>query len=144
MMDMGQVVQAFAAQMCASVQDVVQQIEPLDGRDVDNHQARTARLVGDTANWLVGLTPDDIQTLESGWEYLPFDQWFNGDGYDATAACAMAHERIFAGLRIARDQHIDGYQLIHATGLYLSDMDDHKAGWLAEQAANLLFAGGLQ
>ena len=93
------------------------------------------------AGWLTALTQEDLNGMVKYREYLPFDRWLGADGYDSTAVCAAAQARILAGLDMAQQNGIDGYQLIHQTGLYLLDMDPHKIGWLAERAANLLALG---
>ena len=142
-MDMEKVVQAFSAQMYTSVLDVLQQIDPLT--DLDPHATRSRLVVHDLADWLVQLTREDLSLMQqtrSYRSYLPQARWLQeAEGYDATAVCAAAQLRIFAGLDMARQNGIDGYQLIHGTGEYLRGMDDHKTGWLAERAANLLARG---
>ena len=138
-MDMELVVQAFAAQMYAAVLDIVQQVDPLTG--LPEHAERSKRVVQDVAGWLTDLTQEDLNGMVEHDEYLPFDNWIDADGYDTTAVCAAVQARIFDGLDMARQSGLDGYQLIHLTGLYLLDMDNHKIGWLAERAANLLALG---
>jgi hypothetical protein len=138
-MDSKLVVQAFAAQMYTAVLDVVQQVDPLTG--LDEHAARSKKVVQDVAEWLAGLSPDELAGMSTHNEYLPFDRWLDAEDYDSTAVCSVAQELIFKGLDVARQNGIDGYHLIHQTGLYLQDMDDHKIGWLAERAANLLALG---
>jgi hypothetical protein len=138
-MDMELVVQAFAAQMYTALLDIVQQVDPLTG--LPEHAERSKKVVQDVAEWLTDLTPEDLDGMVKYREYLPFDRWLDADGYDSTAVCAAVQTRIFDGLAMAQQNHLDGYQLIHQTGLYLQDMDTHKIGWLAERAANLLALG---
>ncbi len=138
-MDMELVVQAFAAQMYAAVLDIVQQVDPLTG--LPEHAERSKRVVQDVAGWLTDLTQEDLTGMVEHDEYLPFGRWLDAEGYDTTAVCAAVQARIFDGLGMARQSGLDGYQLIHLTGLYLLDMDNHKSGWLAERAANLLALG---
>lgn len=137
---MEKVVQAFSAQMYTSVLDVLQQIDPLT--DLDPHATRSRLVVHDLADWLVHLTPDDLSLMQQTRSYLPQDRWLqDSENYDATAVCAAAQTRIFFGMDVADRNGIEGYQLIHETGEYLRGMDDHKTGWLAERAANLLARG---
>jgi hypothetical protein len=138
-MDMELVVQAFAAQMYTAVLDIVQQVDPLTG--LPEHAERSKKVLRDVAGWLTDLTPEDLNGMVEHNEHLPFDRWLDADGYDPTAVCSAAQARIFDGLDMAQQNGIDGYQLIHQTGLYLLDMDNHKIGWLAERAANLLALG---
>jgi hypothetical protein len=138
-MDMELVVQAFASQMYTSVLDIVQQVDPLTG--LPEHAERSKKVVQDVAGWLTSLTPEDLDGMAEHDEYLPFDRWLDAEGYDTTAVCAAVQIRIFAGLDMTRQFGLDGHQLIHSTGEYLLDMDDHKIGWLAERAANLLALG---
>ena len=138
-MDMELVVQAFAAQMYTAVIDIVQQVDPLTG--LPEHAERSKKVTQDVANWLAQLAPEDLTGRVEHNEHLPFDRWLDSDGYDSTAVCAAVQTRIFDGLEMAEQNGIDGYQLIHQTGLYLQDMDNHKIGWLAERAANLLALG---
>lgn len=138
-MDMEMVVQACAAQMYTAVLDIVHQVDPLTG--LPEHAERSKKVVQDVAEWLTDLTPEDLNGMVEHKEYLPFSRWLDADGYDSTAVCAAVQTRIFDGLAMAQQNHLDGYQLIHQTGLYLQDMDTHKIGWLAERAANLLALG---
>lgn len=138
-MDMELVVQAFAAQVYTAVLDIVQQVDPLTG--LPEHAERSKVVTQGVANWLAQLAPEDLNGMVEHNEHLPFDRWLDSDGYDSTAVCAAVQTRIFDGLEMAEQNGIDGYQLIHQTGLYLQDMDNHKIGWLAERAANLLALG---
>lgn len=139
-MDQELVTQAFAAQMYTAVIDVVQQLDPLTGDDA--HADRTARVVKDVAGWLEGITPEDLDGMAEHNEYLPWDRWMpDAEGYDALAVCDAAQLRIFDVLKVAQENHLDAYQLVHGAAVYLSDMTKHKAAWLAERAANLLAAG---
>ena len=139
-MNIDTITQAFSAQMYTAVVDVVQQVDPLTG--IDAHADRTARVIKDVAGWLAGITPDELAGMEDNREYLDWDRWMApADDYDAVAVCDLVQVRIFAGLDLAREHHFDAYQLIHGTAAYLIDMDKHKAGWLAERAANLLAIG---
>lgn len=134
-MDMELVVQAFAAQMYTAVLDIAQQVDPLTR--LHEHTERSQKITQDVANWLAQLTTEDLDGMTHH-EYLPVTRWMDADGYDSTAVCAAVQTRIFDGLAMAQQNHLDGYQLIHQTGLYLQDADPHKIGWLAERAANLL------
>lgn len=139
-MKLDTITQAFAAQMYTAVVDVVQQVDPLTG--IDAHAARSDRVIKDVAGWLAGIPAEELAEMEANHEYLDWDRWMApADDYDATAVCDLVQVRIFAGIDLAREHHLDAYRLIHGTAEYLADMDKHKAGWLAERAANLLAIG---
>ena len=137
-MDTPQVVQAFAVQIYTQVIDVVQQINPLT--DVDQHQDRTQRVIKAVADWMMGITPEELVTMHSTHAYLPFDRWLTTDDedFDTTAVSEVVQKRILHGLEVAEANQIDGYTLVHGAGEYLDTPNDHKQGWLAERAANLL------
>lgn len=139
-MNVSTVTQAFSAQMYTAVVDVVQQVDPLTG--LDAHADRTDRVIKEVAAWLGGITADELAGMEEHREYLDWDRWLApAEDYDAVAVCDLVQVRIFAGIDLAREHRFDVYQLIHGTAEYLTDMDKHKAGWLAERAANLLAVG---
>lgn len=140
-MDRDLVVQAFAAQVYTAALHIAQQVDPVDG--LDAHEKRARQITQDVAEWLLSLSKDDLQQLADTGEYLPFERWMRTEhGYDDTAVCDAVHTRLFAALTVARESGFDAYEFIHAVGEYLHDADDHKHGWLAERAANLLAAGG--
>ena len=137
-MDTPQVVQAFSVQIYTQVIDVVQQLNPLS--DVDQHQDRTQRVVQAVADWLLTITPEELDAMRKTRAYLPFDRWLTADDedFDTTAVCEVVQKRILHGLEVAEANQIDGFTLIHGAGEYLNTPNDHKQGWLAERAANLL------
>ena len=61
--------------------------------------------------------------------------------HPAQAAAQLTTALSSHGLEVADAMHIDAYELIHGAGEYLKDADEHKQGWLAERAANLLVLG---
>ncbi|BDB13349.1 hypothetical protein [Acidithiobacillus ferrooxidans] len=142
-MDMDQVTQAFAGLVFTSVIDVVQQVDPLEGTQLDEHQARVKTVTEDVGNWLKNLSPDAVAFLDDeqpGHEYLPFQDWMPlSDDYDSTAVCAAVQQAIKTIPPCFADRTpIVTYDVVTGAGEYLTEMDDHKMGWLTERAANIL------
>lgn len=137
-MDMDKVVQAFATMVFTGVIDVMQQVDPLDKTQLDAHQARVKTVISDVGNWLKNLSPNAIACLDAR-EYLPFSAgWMplsDLELYDTTAVCAAVQWCIKS---VLADRTYDVVDVVHGAGEYLADITDHKMGWLAERAANLL------
>lgn len=141
MTDVNKVVQAFALQVYAQSLDIVQQLEPLPATAVAKHENRVNRVMTDVSSWLSSLTPDDLALITDG--HAPEKQLNGGDitAYPADAVQMVLERRIRAASQVCLHQHIEFDPFIHFTGKYLSSMEPHKQGWLAERTATLLVAG---
>lgn len=139
-MDMELVIQGLAARVYTAVIDIVQQIDPV--YEMEPHETRGRKLTQAVAEWILTLTHEELTAAHENREYLPFDRWTltPDETYDDTAVCMAVQVQLFHALDVAEDLHIDGFALVHGVGNYLLDADDHKHGWLAERAANLLVA----
>jgi len=135
-MDMDKVIQAFAVQVFTAAIDMAQQVDPLNGTQVDEQHARTMQITQDVGNWLAGLSQDDIDAAKQFGpdDSLPFDRWMPlSNDYDSTAVCAVV-QRVIRMLPAGLPE----VDVVQGAGKYLLDMNDHKMGWLVERAANIL------
>lgn len=141
-MDMDKVTQAFAGLVFTSVVDVVQQVDSLDKTQLDEHQARVKMITEDVGNWLKNLSPDAIAFVANPDNaYLPsFQDWMPlAEDYDSTAVCASVQRCIkMIPSAFADRTPIVTFDVVNGAGEYLAVMDDHKLGWLAERAANIV------
>ncbi len=139
-MDMDLLKQTLATRIYTAAVDIAQQTHPIN--KVDAYIDRTKRLTQAVAEWVVSLSAEELAECKKHAEYLSFERWTlkPADDYDDTAICMAVQTQIFHAQAIADHFHIDAYELIHGAGEYLLDADDHKAGWLAERAANLMLA----
>jgi len=141
-MDMDLVTQAFAGLVFTSVVDVIQQVDPLEGTQLDEHQARVKMITEYVGNWLKDLSPDAVAYVSElpENEFLPFQDWMPlAEDYDATAVCASVQRCIkMIPPSFADRTPIVTYDVVTGAGEYLSEMDDHKMGWLTERAANIV------
>ncbi|MHB1641965.1 MAG: hypothetical protein ACYCS8_04820 [Acidithiobacillus sp.] len=141
-MDMDQVTQSVAVLIFTSVIDVVQQVDPLDGKQLDEHQARVKTITEDVGKWLQNLSPDAVAYVseQPENEFLPSQDWMPlTEDYDSTAVCAAVQQAIKTIPPCFADRtFIVTYDVVNGAGEYLTDMDDHKMGWLTERAANIV------
>lgn len=135
------IIQAFAVHCYTAAADIVQQVDPIFD-DVDTHEARLNRVISDIAAWLSTITVSDLEQMRERNAHLEYARWMPlSDDYDATAVCAVIQDRIlalFTAGKLDEAQTESIHELLAGTADYLADMTPHKAGWLAERAANLL------
>ncbi|MHB8225049.1 hypothetical protein [Acidithiobacillus sp.] len=141
-MDMDKVVQSVAVLIFTVVIDVVQQVDPLDGKQLDEHQVRVKLVTEDVGNWLKNLSPDAVAYVrgQPENEFLPVADWMSlTEEYDSTAVCATVQQTIKRiPLALADGTPIVMHDVVSGVGEYLTEMDDHKMGWLTERAANIV------
>ena len=135
-MEMEKVVQALALQVFTAALDVAQQVEPV--ADMDALETRAQAILRDTAVILVGLTPEQIEQIETGQAPLHLHLDWPEATYDEVAVGAAVQLRLQGALKWTCALDIDGYALVQGVARYMAVVDAHKLGYLMENAANLI------
>lgn len=143
MVDIDKVVQAFAVQVYTQTLDLIQQLHPLTPKDVDQYEKRVDGVIAGVSKYLLSLTEDDLYNMQNKRIYIDKKLDLQGTtAHDIEDGVQMVIEmRIRSAVRMCVESGIDAYKFIKKTGEYLRNPDDHKRGWLAERAGNLLVAG---